>query len=143
MPDIFSFAYPLTRMVSEQALIQAVQYCQAHAKELALARRPQLELLRRDIEAWQEARIRWVERSETAHPQATAQLVLFEEKEERDRRRARRAAETRLQHDLEYQKNLIQMRCEQRKAEIVAMEQIDSVLPQAIGALVMVPAEEC
>ena len=111
------------------------------ATRVRAGRSPQLELLRRDIETWAEARLRWVERllSERAGQEA-AQLSLFEGAEQA---RILAAAETRRKNDLAREREVIAYRKQQREAEIADMEHIVAAAPELIGALVIVPAEEC
>jgi hypothetical protein len=144
-PDLLSSVYePRWQELRDRAQILAGQFCSERAQEIAHARQPQLEILRHDIENWQEARLRYVERQlKQRYEDDTKQLKLFEEKEERDRRRALAAAESRRQKELTYQKLAIKLRREEREKEITAMEQIISVPPETIGALVIIAAEDC
>lgn len=144
-PDLLAREYePRWLSMRTQAMQAALHYCQQRGETIARERRPQLEILRQDIETWQEARLRYIERRAQQHyEETTKQLKLFEEKEERDSRRAQAAAEARRQKELQYERERIKLRREERETEIARMEQIVAVSPEAIGALVIVPAEEC
>jgi superfamily II DNA or RNA helicase len=132
---------PLWEARREQGYELAVQRCAAMAEGVKAERAPQLEVLRRDIETWAEARLRWVERllAERAGQEA-AQLSLFEGAEQA---RALAAAETRRRNDLTREREVIANRRQQREAEIADMEHIVAAVPELIGALVIVPAKEC
>lgn len=129
----------------KHALVLATTYCQARAATIVQERQPQLDILKHDVEVWQEARLRYVSQAlqRRYDEDAARQLKLFESREEQSRRRALAAAEARRQKDLEYQRLAIMYRKEKREAEIAAMAEIIPVRPEAIGALVIVPAEEC
>jgi superfamily II DNA or RNA helicase len=132
---------PLWEVRREQAYTLARQRCEALAAQVKAQRTPQLELLRRDIETWAGARLRWIERLLTERVgQEAAQLSLFEGAEQA---RALAAAETRRRNDLAREREVIANRRQQREAEIADMEQISAAAPELIGALVIVPAEEC
>ncbi len=118
-----------------------MQRCTELAAQIKAQRAPQLELLRRDIEVWAEARQRWIERLLTERAgQDAAQLSLFEDAE---RARALMAAETRRKNDLAREREVIANRRQQREQEIADMERIIPAMPELIGALLIVPAEEC
>jgi len=132
---------PLWEARREQAHTLAVQRCTELAAQVKIQRAPQLELLRRDIKAWAEARQRWIKRLLTERAgQEAAQLSLFDDA---DRARALAAAETRRKNDLEREREVIANRRQQRGEEITDMEHIIAEVPELIGALVIVPAEEC
>ncbi len=132
---------PLWEARREQGYTLAQQRCAEMAGRVRATRAPQLELLRRDIETWAEARLRWVERLLTERAgQEAAQLSLFEGAEQA---RALAAAETRRRNDLSREREVIANRRQQREAEIADMEHISAAAPELIGALVIVPAEEC
>lgn len=132
---------PLWETSREQGYELARWRCTEMAARVRAGRAPQLELLRRDIETWAEARLRWIGRllAERAGQEA-AQLSLFEGAEQA---RALAAAETRRKNDLAREREVIANRRQQREAEIADMEQISAAPPELIGALVIVPAEEC
>ena len=132
---------PRWETLREQAHTLAVQQCAAFAAQVRARIAPQLELLRRDIETWAEARLRYVARLQAERArQEAAQLSLFEGAEQA---RALAAAETRRRNELAREREIITNRRQQREAEIADMEQIAAVAPELIGALVIVPAEEC
>jgi hypothetical protein len=132
---------PLWEARREQGYDLAMRRCTEMAAQVKAERIPQLELLRRDIETWAEARLRWVERllSERAGKEAE-QLSLFEGAEQA---RALVAAETRRKNELAREREVIANRRQQREAEIADMEQIFTATPELIGVLVIVPVEEC
>jgi len=132
---------PLWEKRREQAHTLAVQRCEEFAEQVKAQRAPQLELLRRDIDAWAEARQRWIERllTERAGQEAT-QLSLFDDTE---RARALAAAETRRKNDLAREREVIANRRQQREEEIADMAHIIAAVPELIGVLVIVPAEGC
>ena len=132
---------PLWEARREQGYKLAQQRCAEMAARVRAGRAPQLEMLRRDIETWAEARLRWVERllADRAGQEA-AQLSLFEGVEQA---RALVAAETRRRNDLAREREVIANRKQKREAEIADMEHISATVPELIGALVIVPAEEC
>ncbi len=132
---------PLWEARREQAHSLAVQRSAELAVQVSAQRVPQLELLRRDIESWVEARQRWIERllTERAGREA-AQLSLFDNTE---RARALAGAETRRRNDLAREREVIANRRQQREQEIADMEHVIATAPELIGALIIVPAEEC
>ena len=132
---------PLWEARREQGYDLAARRCSEMAAQVRAARIPQLELLRRDIETWAEARLRWIERllSERAGQEAE-QLSLFEGA---DQARALAAAETRRKNDRARECEVIANRRRQREAEIANMEHIIAAAPELIGVLVIVPVEEC
>jgi len=138
LTDIYE---PLWEARREQGYKLAEQRCVEMAGRVRAARTPQLELLRRDIETWAEARLRWIERLLAERVvQEAAQLSLFEGAEQA---RALAAAETRRRNDLAREREVIANRRQQREAEIIDMEQISATAPELIGTLLIVPAEEC
>jgi SNF2 family DNA or RNA helicase len=144
-PELLDREYkPRWLALREQAAPAAAQHCTQRAVTIANERKPELDILRHDIEDWQEARQRYIERkAQRNYEEATQQLRLFEEKEERASRLAQAAAEARRQKELQYERERIKLRREARETEIAQMEQITAVQPEAIGALVIVAAEVC
>ena len=132
---------PLWEERREQARTLAVQRSAELAVQVRAQRVPQLELLRRDIESWAEARQRWIERLQTERAgREAAQLSLFDDAE---RARSLAAAETRRRNDLTREREVIANRRQQREQEIADMEHVIAATPEMIGALIIVPAEEC
>ena len=132
---------PLWEVRREQANALAERRCMELATRVKAQRTPQLELLRSDIETWADARQRWIERMLAQRTgQEADQLSLFDAAE---RVRALAAAETRRRNDLAREREVIANRRQLREAEIADMEHIISASPELIGALVIVPAEEC
>jgi hypothetical protein len=141
-PALLSDVYePLWEVRREQGFKVAEQRCVEMATQVQARRKPQLDLLRCDIETWSEARLRWVERLlEQRAGQEATQLSLFEGAEQA---RALAAAETRRRNDLAREREVIANRRRQREAEITDMEHIVATAPELIGALVIIPAEDC
>ncbi len=132
---------PLWEERREQARTLALQRSAELAVQVRAQRVPQLELLRRDIEIWAEARQRWIERLQTERAgREAAQLSLFDDAE---RARSLAAAETRRRNDLTREREVIMNRRQQREQEIADMEHVIAATPEMIGALIIVPAEEC
>jgi superfamily II DNA or RNA helicase len=140
-PALLTGAYePHWEPLRGQAHMQAVERATELAKQVRASRAPQLELLRQDVEVWAQARLRWAERQLTQRAeQAAIQLSLFES----ERSRALQAAETRRRRDLLREREVIENRRREREAQIEAMERIVPVSPELIGALIIVPVEDC
>ncbi|HEU5345919.1 MAG TPA: helicase-related protein [Ktedonobacterales bacterium] len=143
-PDLLASRYePRWAAARERARALAAERVAERADRVRERQAPQLEILRRDIEVWAEARLAWVERrlARRAEQEIIQGRLLLEEGE-RASERALAAAETRRQNELRREREVIASRRREREAEIERMERIAPVAPELIGALVIAPEEE-